>query len=333
MRTALFALTAALVGVIGFAQEPNAGLKGARVMPKLDAVVKINQEVIDSSTIPIPWIVQDVRGDWLWIGHERKGWVQRSQVVTLDEAPAYYTGLIQENKHKAWAYAERAVAWAEKDEPDLALADYGEVLRLNPTAVTYNNRGEAWRERNDIEKAISDFSQAIRLDPNYAIAYVNRGLAYTDKGDFDKAIADFNRAIELNPSQAMAYTNRGRAWQLGHKDYEKAFADYEQALRLDPNCATACTEEAWTLATCPIERLRNGKRAVELARKALALHGGKDYVDLDTLAAAYAEAGDFDAAIKYENQAIEDNPRDADFVKWAKVRLNMYGNHAPFREK
>jgi hypothetical protein len=88
----------------GIAADPAAGWRGVKVLPKSNAVVKVENVIIEVQahpTLPLPWIVQDVDGEWLWVGGHRKGWVRRSQVVTLDEAPAYYTQLINSDSDNA----------------------------------------------------------------------------------------------------------------------------------------------------------------------------------------------------------------------------------------
>ena len=121
-------------------------------------------------------------------------------------------------------------------------------------------------------------------------------------------------------------------WQH-KKEYDKAAADYEQAIKTSPRYATAYNNLAWLKATCPVDRLRNGEQAVKLAIAACELSEWKDPNICGTLAGAYAEAGDFDAAVKYETKAIEMNPTDAEYVTPAKERLILYGDHKPYREE
>jgi tetratricopeptide (TPR) repeat protein len=268
MRSAIF--SAAILFTVqlqAFAADPQSGLKGVKVLPKLDAVVKVGTKIIDDPLHPVlelPWEVQEVNGQWLWVGDSRKGWIQRSQVVTLDEAPAYYTGLINSGQRKAWAFNLRGCTWREKGNLDSAIADFGEALRLQPSAEVYDNRAGVWQDK---------------------------------------------------------------------KDYAKAIGDYTQALRSDPASAQAYNNAAWLRATCQDGGYRNGKKAVELATKACQLSGWKNPSGLDTLATAYAEAGDFDAAIKYETTAIELKPSDAEVVKAANERLALFKDHRPFREE
>ena len=55
--------------------------------------------------------------------------------------------------------------------------------------------------------------------------------------------------------------------------------------------------------------------------------------NLCTAAAAFAEAGDFDSAIKYQSKAIDLNVSDAKFVKGAKEHLALFENHQPIRDE
>jgi tetratricopeptide (TPR) repeat protein len=127
----------------------------------------------------------------------------------------------------------RGNAYADKGEPDKAIADYNDAIRLNPEyAEAYNNRALTYCDEGDYEEAIADFNEAIRLDPNDAGAYYNRGVTHgKEKGEFDKAIADDTRAIRLDPGFADAYHNRAIAYM--HKgEYAAGAADFAKAKKL-----------------------------------------------------------------------------------------------------
>ena len=99
-------------------------------------------------------------------------------------------------------YYNRGIEYDEKRDYDRAIADYNEVIRLDPKdAKAYNSRGIASRAKGDLDRAIADYNEAIRLDPN-AGSYKNRGVANLYAGSLSKALADLNQASELKPKDA-----------------------------------------------------------------------------------------------------------------------------------
>jgi tetratricopeptide (TPR) repeat protein len=223
--------------------------------------------------------------------------------------------------------------------------DYDEAIRLYTKAIesgdlsrenlpiVYNNRGRLWLLiKGDKDLAIADFNKAIELKPQYTEAYYYRGAIWLNKGDKNLAIADFNKAIELEPRYTGAYVMRGETrWIMGDKDL--AIADFNKAIELEPQNDIVYQIPAWHLAVCPESKYRDGVKAVELAKKAVEL---KDEANnLDTLAAAYAEAGRFQDAIKTQERAIaklkeEGNTRD---IPEYEQHLASYKAGYPRREK
>ena len=86
---------------------------------------------------------------------------------------------------RASAYNNRGNALVIISRYDLAIRDYNESIKLNPSfAKAFNNRGVAFKKRSDYDSAIMDFDEAVKIDPNYADAFVNRGEVYLAKGDY-----------------------------------------------------------------------------------------------------------------------------------------------------
>ncbi len=250
----------------------------------------------------------------------------------LDKAVADYDQAIKLDPEYAEVYNNRGVAYFRKGDLDKAVADYSQAIRLRPKAEAYNNRGVAYFLKGQLDKAVADYSQAVRLDAKFAKAYNNRGNAYFRKGDLDKAVADYSQAIRLKPKYAEAYTSRGDAY-VNKGELDKAIADYNQAIGLKPKDAKAYNNLAWILATCPESRIRDGAEAVGLAERACQLKNYKTPTLLDTLAAAYAEAGEFDKAVKTAQKAIQ-LARAAKREKLAKdiqSRLELYKAKRPYR--
>ena len=100
-------------------------------------------------------------------------------------------------------YYNRGIEYDEKRDYDRAIADYNEVIHLDPIyAKAYCDRGNAWRNKGDLDRAIADYNEAIRLDPKDAGCYKNRGVANLYAGSLSRALADLNQASELKPKDA-----------------------------------------------------------------------------------------------------------------------------------
>ena len=276
-----------------------------------------------------------------------------------------YTGAIRLDPHNAALYCNRGYLLGERGEFDKAIADFNEAIRLDPRdPIAYLHRGHAWSEQRQYDKAVADFSETIRLNPQDAYARRSRGHAFVDKKDLGAAIADFTEAIRLDPPEVTAYIARGHAWRAGQetdkaladfdqairlapeargaylergiireekKEYENALADYDHAIRLSPKDPHTHNARAWLLATCADARYRDGSKAVESAKKACDLTDGKQPMFLDTLAAACAEAGDFESAIKWQVKALE-LTKVAEDKEDFQERLELYRSKKPYRQ-
>jgi tetratricopeptide (TPR) repeat protein len=179
---------------------------------------------------------------------------------------------------------------------------------------------------------MADFNEGIRLDPTDPLAYSNRGQALVDQQKYAEAVADFDKAIELDPEDASTYAKRGLLWALQQK-YDKALADFNESVRVDPKADAGYAHRAWLWATCPELKYRDGKRAVESATRACELTQWKDDDTLDTMAAACAEAGDFDSAVKWETKALDLVPKDSEDAADYRERLALYQQRKPYHEQ
>ena len=117
-------------------------------------------------------------------------------------------------------------------------------------------------------------------------------------------------------------------------DYlQKAISDYQRAIEIKSNYAPPYNALAWLLATSSKQAVRNGKSALAYARKAAELTNRQDPAVLDTLAAAYAEAGNFREAIKWQRKALTFPEFDMSEGEGARKRLKLYTGRKPYREK
>ena len=214
-----------------------------------------------------------------------------------------------------------------------AIADCSRSLAINPgSAKAYNNRGLARLFTGQFDQAIEDFNQAISINPRFVDAYSYRGLAWSQKEDYPRAVADCTEALYINPRSAIALYSRGFARDR-QGNPGGAMRDYIQVLKVNPSYIEAYNSMAWIMATSPDDRLRDGRRAVAYAEKAVD-NSPPDINFLDTLAAAYAEAGRFDDAIATENRIISllAEAQQTDAVPIHVKRMNHYEEGRPYRE-
>ena len=151
------------------------------------------------------------------------------------------------------------------------------------------------------------FSAAFNLFSGFGVRADNccrLGNTLLRMGRVNEAITQYQRAVQFNPDSAEAHLDLGIALQLQGR-VEEAIAHFQTALEIKPDDPTSQMDLAWQLATCPETSLRNGAKAVELARRANLLTGGKNPNMLRTLAAAYAEAGRFAEALETAQRALK----------------------------
>lgn len=283
-----------------------------------------------------------------------------------DEAIRDYTAALNVDPKLKFAYTERGILREQKGGKEQALEDYTQAIRLDPNATApLYRRGLIFTQKREFDKAIADFSEAIRSYPNHSSAYLERGIAYERKNDLDSALASFDSAISVRPRNTHAYLQRGYLYRRRHET-DKAIADFTEVLRLEPKNGNALRARArayaeagryaeaiadykqraqgneivsgstkglaWLLATCPDPAFRDPKQAMIEATEDCKRTAWTNSNCLDTLAAACAAAGNFDEAIRYEQQALDS--KDVNSGKRAEMeqRLALYQKRQPFRE-
>jgi tetratricopeptide (TPR) repeat protein len=205
-------------------------------------------------------------------------------------------------------------------------------LVAEDAAGALNNRGVAYEAIGEADKAFSDFNDAIADDPTWGMSYLNRGRILMVRGQPADAEADFDKAIRLQPSRIRPFAlyMRGEARRVQGK-LAGALQDYEEATQRDTRMGSAYFMAAWILAAGPDAGLRNGSKAVEMASKAVGVEDNAR--NRDVLAAAYAEAGKFDDAVREQTRAIAlaatAPPSEAD--SGMSERLSLYRSGHPFR--
>ncbi|MCS7336621.1 MAG: tetratricopeptide repeat protein [Verrucomicrobiae bacterium] len=186
-----------------------------------------------------------------------------------DGAIAHAEAVIKATPGDVWAYVFKGRALSALGMSDEALNAYFTALNMNyDCAEAHYHLALEWLKRGRTESAVSSLREAVRIAPDWAEAHLQLGMALSARGERAGAIEHYRRTLERRPNMIVALNNL-----------------------------------AWLLATAPEAQLRNGAEAVRLAERACALTGYQETIFVGTLAAAYAEAGEFDKAVETAERA------------------------------
>ena len=184
------------------------------------------------------------------------------------------------------------------------------------------------------EQVVTHCRRALEIKPDFAEAMGELANALEMTGRLDEALAAYQRLIEIDPAQVKAQLAVANLLD-GRGDRRGSIESLRRARQSLPDNVGIANELAWRLATCPDAELRNGDEAVTLAEQANKATGGQVPEILDTLAAAYAEAGRFDAAVSIADRAIQlaneaDRP---DLASRIAARRSLYAQGEPYRDR
>jgi tetratricopeptide (TPR) repeat protein len=229
---------------------------------------------------------------WMWKGE-------------FDRAIADSTRSIELDPNYGYAYVERGIFHYDRKDFDNALHDFDAAAKRGfKGAVIEVGRGMIDLQKGNLKKAQEEFNEALKIDPKHPDAYAGCASIFLVRGNTKRALTILDQAVELDPENADSHGNRAIVL-LSIGKYDKALEDLDDVLRVAPSSARAHRERAWILATCPVDKLRNGEEAVKLASTACELTAWSEPHALMTLAAACSEARDYDGAVKWQQKAIE----------------------------
>ena len=239
-----------------------------------------------------------------WMAHTNIGLVlfQKGQI---DDAIAHYRLALQMQPDWWDAEYNLGTALLAKGQVDEAILHCEKAVAMRPTDPDARvSLANLLLQKGRIDEAIAHYQKAITVRPNDFLARYGLGHALLEKGELDSAIQVCRSALLLRPSDADCHTTLAIALEETGNPGE-AIEHYNKALELAPKSIPTLTNLAWLLATSQDASLRNGSKAVELAAQADRLVGGTNTLVLRTLAAAYAENGEFANAIKTARSAMQ----------------------------
>ncbi len=188
-------------------------------------------------------------------------------------------------------------------------------------------------QKNDAAGAKRNVDAVLQRDPTFWPALYVRAQIYSHQGKYDLALKDCNEALHQDRSVVEAALLRANInARLGK--HAEALKEYDYLVSLHPRNVTLArvmSDRAWFRATCPNASFRNGQQAVKDAKAACSIMTWKDEQIIDTLAAAYAETGDFNSAIQYVSQALAMKGISPDNTKLFQQHLALFQQRKAIR--
>jgi tetratricopeptide (TPR) repeat protein len=262
-----------------------------------------------------------------------------NKLKKFDDALKHIDKLITLSPKQAKGYLLRAGLYAMKDDEKKALEDLNKALDLEPRNLlglmmrsqvhaAMGNKDKAKEDSDLLLRLVPDLPEAILLrsriaasEKRFAAAIIDvKKLLHSDPKNEEyrlqlamylmadkrprKAIEILDNVIADNEKNADALRSRGDAL-LSVGKHADAVADYEKALKIEPKDTGVLNNLAWVLATSKDDKVRDAKKSIEYGKQACELTEYKKPHILSTLASGYAEAGDFETAIKWSTKAVE----------------------------
>ncbi len=286
------------------------------------------------------------------------------ELQKYDEAKQHIDMALELRPGFAVAYKLRAKVHLLEENLSAAVADLDDALHANPRDLSAMlMRAHVMQMQGKIKEAKEDVDRALALQPGLVQGIAMRSLLSAALDQFDDAIADmeklaradpenvewklqlgsyqvaakrprkaveiFTSVLQRDPENILALRGRGDAL-LNYGKHAEAIADYEAVLKIQPEHSGVLNNLAWTLATSPDDKLRDGRRAVKLATTACEETQYQEAHILSTLASAYAEIGDFESAVKWSTKAVEISPDE--LKEQLTKELESYREEKPWRE-
>ncbi|MGD1074223.1 MAG: tetratricopeptide repeat protein [Bryobacteraceae bacterium] len=266
----------------------------------------------------------------LMTGHREESAVhfQRASEIKLRAA-------VEADPASARGFNDLGVLLAQTGRVEEAVTQFEKAARLKPDyAAALANLGGALVKVGRLDEALVQLTKALESDAKSAPAHYNLGLVLSQRGDVRGATREWGSALDLDPKYAEAHDRLGDALYAQGRTAE-ALTHWRDSIQLQPNNAPTLRRAAWVLATSPDASIRNGDEALRLAVRAIEVSGGNDARMLDTLAAAYAERGQFADAAATARRALAraEQANQPALAAEIGIRVALYEAGQAFRDR
>jgi len=199
--------------------------------------------------------------------------------------------------------------------------------------VAENNLGIVFLRQGKVDEAISLLQAAVDLRPDNSPAHENLAKALLQKGQAADALIHYQKLLELQPDNIEVHNIVGTVL-LQQGRIREGVEEWQKVLAIQSDNGNALSNLAWVFATSPDDSLRDGAKAVQLAQEALRISGRRIPIIFRTLAAAYAESGEFSKAIDTAQQGIElaNSQGNSSLATELQGNIELYQQQRPLRD-
>lgn len=259
----------------------------------------------------------------------------RTQVSFWKDSQTLWSQVLSRSPNNVMAELNLGEAVLMLGRTTEAITHFERALHNAPRLATaHGSLGAALLKIGQVEAALSHFQQSLESKPNQASVHSSMAVALLEIGRVDESMTHLRKALEIDPNDGDTHYNLGNTFlQMGRA--RESLAAYNQAIKINPADAHALNNMAWILATWPDALIRDGNKAVALAERADSLTQGESPVIGATLAAAYAESGRFDDAVKRAQRALQLAIAQGDRAGADSIRaqLEFYQSGSAFRDR
>jgi len=277
------------------------------------------------------WRTTIARNPDCWMAHNNLG-IVLAQKNEIDEAIAHYRKTLEMSPDCADADYNLGNALLQKGEIDAAILHCQRAVTIQPNDPEAQVAlGNALFQKGSIDESIVHYQRALAIRPYYVTAHYNLSSAYLKKGEIEQTIIHCQAALSIEPEHADAHSNLATAL-LRKGEIGNAIEQYEKTLKIARRSVPALNNLAWIFATYSDPAFRDGTKALELAEEANEFSGRSNPIILRTLAAAYANAGQFSRAVEVAQLALSLTDRQSPLATALQQEIAGYRAGLPHRE-
>jgi tetratricopeptide (TPR) repeat protein len=232
------------------------------------------------------------------------------EIGRADEAARHFEQALRLRPDSVAGFFNLGTALMLAGRAEAAAVRLNEAVRLKPDyAAAHNNLGNALAAQHKLNEALQHYRAALQVWPDYARAHNGIATVLMEQGRLEEALGYLRTAVANDPALAEAHHNLGLTQRArGHSS--EAAEHFREAVRLRPDSPTMVADYAWILATAQDAALRDAQSAIRLAETAAALTRRLEARILRVVAAARAEAGQFEHALTAVDVALALSPAE-----------------------